>query len=130
MTSKDTTKWTGSLKYVTNNGEGEGSEEINQAFGTIGDFTFGGAVAGALFKGSAIRSTNLRRRIAPIRPKFQRFLAGLFPGMVLGCVAGVCSLSFTFLQKYVEDMTQQQEILEEESEEILSSGSDHKNDDE
>lgn len=118
---------TDSLNYVTKNGEG--NEEMNQVFGTVGDFTFGGAVAGALFKGSAIRSTN--KRLASIRPKFQGVLTGMFPGMVLGCVAGICSLSFTFLQKYIQDMIHQQELLEEEeAKEILPSGSDEKNEDE
>ena len=91
------------------------SEGVTNIIGTIGDFTCGGAVAGAIFRGSAIQSASLKRfgpKVNLTHPRFQGFLSGLFPGMMLGLLAGIGSVSFTYLEKYVEEMVQEQELLE------------------
>ena len=72
---------------------------------TIADYTIGGALGGALFNGSPIRTAAGRKIDAPILGAAIRGgpLAGLLPGAGLGLLAGVAVMSIEFVTEMVQD---------------------------
>ena len=72
---------------------------------TIVDYTIGGALGGALFNGSPIRTAAGRKIDAPILGAAIRGgpLAGLLPGAGLGLLAGVAVMSIEFVTEIVQD---------------------------
>mmetsp|Transcript_23665 Transcript_23665/g.40140 ORF Transcript_23665/g.40140 Transcript_23665/m.40140 type:complete len:193 (+) Transcript_23665:3-581(+) len=72
----------------------------NRHLRTVGDYTIGGATAGAAFRGMQVRSARLARTKAPtLTPTV---LSGLFPGIMLGLLAGI----FLTTSNYVEELAE------------------------
>lgn len=90
---------------------------------TIIDYMIGGGVAGALFKGSAVRTPTGARIDASIMGNYSVFkgkpLSGILPGAVLGLLAGVTIVTMEYAQvvieeKFgVEDVTDSNDVIEE-----------------
>jgi len=83
--------------------------EIN----VIGDYTLGGGVAGAVFKGSVIRSAeNARMRVTPSMMAAQRagkslmtsgsVFGGFITGATLGCLAGITVFGLHMLERILQ----------------------------
>lgn len=72
---------------------------------TIADYTIGGAMGGALFAGSAVRTRVGRKMDAAILGTARRGgpLAGLLPGAALGLLAGVAIVSVDFAREMLEE---------------------------
>lgn len=65
---------------------------------TIGDYTLGGAIAGAAFRGMQVQSMKSK---APILAP--RILSGLVPGIALGLVAGLAQAAADELEKKLQE---------------------------
>jgi hypothetical protein len=87
---------------------------LNSSMVTISDYMLGGAVAGALFKGSAVRSSAGAKMDASIMgissTTFSthstvrgRALSGIFPGGALGLLAGVAIVAMDHAQILAEE---------------------------
>ena len=90
----------------------------NQTITTITDYTIGGALGGALFNGSPIRTTAGRKIDASLLSAAIRGgpMAGLLPGAGLGLLAGVAIMSIEFATKMLQDNfgEMEEEKLEDE----------------
>ena len=79
------------------------------AIQTVGDYTLGGAVAGAAFRGMQVA-----QRSTAVRPSI---LSGLVPGMVLGFLAGVTQYAANVGEEMLEQERQRRlELLVNEAE--------------
>ena len=85
-------------------------KEMHSSMVTISDYMVGGAVAGAIFKGSAVRSTAGAKMDASIimgisasrnSPIRGRAMSGILPGAVLGLLAGVAIVAMDHAQVFV-----------------------------
>jgi hypothetical protein len=87
---------------------------LNSSMVTISDYMLGGAVAGALFKGSAVRSSAGAKMDASIMGISSstfptnstvrgRTLSGIFPGAALGLLAGFAIVAMDHAQILVEE---------------------------
>jgi hypothetical protein len=94
------------------------------ALQTIGDYTLGGAIAGATFRGMHIRPYQRGRSSAASRAPTltPRIVSGLIPGVVLGCLAGIfvygANIGLQELDRYEQ---QQREALYEKDKEPAGS---------
>lgn len=107
-------------------------ETIKQYGTTIIDYMIGGGIAGALFKGSAVRTPAGARIDASIMGsssisstattsslsaiKSSRPLSGILPGAALGLLAGVTIVTMEYAQKQLEE-TFGEDVVDEETEE-------------
>ena len=78
-------------------------ESIHSSLVTISDYTIGGAIAGALFRGSAVRTQVGARLDASISNSSAIRGRGILPGAALGLVAGVAIVAMDRAQIAVED---------------------------
>ena len=103
----ETCRWTSLTSYILPD---------SPAAQTIGDYTLGGAVAGAAFRGMQIQPSHIRKTRAPALTP--RILSGLVPGVTLGFLAGVsvyaANVGLDMLEQYEQDKNDStvQEIIQ------------------
>lgn len=104
-------------------------ETIKQYGTTVIDYMIGGAIAGALFKGSAVRTPVGARIDASIMGSSSistatssslnaiksRPLSGILPGAALGLLAGVTIVTMEYAQKQVEEKFGEDVVVDEET---------------
>ena len=104
-------------------------ETIKQYGTTVIDYMIGGAIAGALFKGSAVRTPAGARVDASIMGSSSistatssslnaiksRPLSGILPGAALGLLAGVTIVTMEYAQKQVEEKFGEDVVVDEET---------------
>ena len=89
---------------------------LNSPFTAIvGDYTIGGLIAGAIFKGSNVRTdlVKVKSKLHPptthtIKPLKPGFVAGILPGAVLGFLAGCLQAGIIHFQDLAEIELQKQ----------------------
>lgn len=81
---------------------------------TIGDYTIGGAAAGAAFRGMQVAQKTSRANIA----------SGLATGVVLGCLAGVVQCAADYGEDMVEEERQRRLALQEDESNNVTSDND------
>lgn len=72
----------------------------------ISDYMIGGAIAGAIFKGSAVRSSagaKMDTSIMGMASSSGRAISGIFPGAALGLFAGVAIVAMDYAQVLVKE---------------------------
>jgi len=70
----------------------------------VGDYTLGGAVAGAAYRGMNVPSSTAKKLKQGARPALSpRILGGLGAGVVLGMFAGLVQASYEYLEKEMEE---------------------------
>jgi len=82
---------------------------------TVGDYTLGGSVAGAAFRGMHVQS-GARKTAVSIPVTSPRVLSGLVPGMALGLLAGVLLAASDYVDTLVEEEIQRQRIRDDQKE--------------
>ena len=118
-------------------------ETIKQYGTTIIDYMIGGGIAGALFKGSAVRTPAGARIDASIMGSSSissstatsslnaiksRPLSGILPGAALGLLAGVTIVTMEYAQKQVEESFGE-DVVDEETDLNAENVSKNNNDD-
>lgn len=94
-----------------NQTELESVPSLDPSMTTISDYLIGGAIAGAIFKGSAVRTSTGARIDASIMGKspasnlraIGRPLSGILPGAALGLLAGVAIVAMEHAQVVVQE---------------------------
>ncbi|KAL3787717.1 hypothetical protein HJC23_012143 [Cyclotella cryptica] len=93
---------------------------------SIADYTIGGAIGGALFSGSAVRTRAGRKIDASIlgtaASRGARPLSGLLPGAGLGLLAGVVIVSVDLLLEFLEENFGDTSVSSEESSDVPQAG--------
>ncbi len=121
---------------------GNEEETIKQYGTTIIDYMIGGGIAGALFKGSAVRTPAGARIDASIMGSSSisstatsslnavksRPLSGILPGAALGLLAGVTIVTMEYAQQQVEE-TFGEDVVDEETDINEENVSKNNNDD-
>jgi hypothetical protein len=121
--------------YILSNKNDEGSTKltpwkVDKDLHVIGDYTFGGAMAGAIFKGSVIPSSKAKipqqmatqraaKASATAAARTGSIMGGLATGAAMGFLAGVTVFGLSKLEQYAEDRLgeegpEDETILEEE----------------
>jgi hypothetical protein len=107
------------------------SDSTNKYLQMIGDYSIGGAVAGAAFRGMKVQSSTSKRASVTLTP---RVMSGFGPGLALGLLAGMLVAGSDYLldglekQRLKEEDQQRLQEEEEEAEVIQAGGKDSQRD--